>query len=132
MPRAKKISKEECTAWINDPRFNRIFQLPADPSRGRPEPFQVSYSDFGYHREDADGDDGEQEEKVLLFFGPLMSSRFWNTTKDDLAKRYKVRVVNVERPGIGRTDSVPSEKRLEIWRGEPAAAATAAAMPDYD
>jgi hypothetical protein len=118
--KAKALSAEEFTAFINDPRLNRTFQLPADPSRGRPEPFQVSYADFGFHREDAGhGDDNdEDEEQVLLFFGPLLSSRFFNAAKSSLAERYKVRIVNAERPGIGKTDSVPAERLLEVWRGE--------------
>lgn len=114
----KTLSQGEFDAFINDPRFNRTFQLPADPSHGRPEPFQVSYADFGFHREDAGDGDGDGEEQVLLFFGPLMSSRFFNAAKDELAKRYKVRIVNAERPGIGKTDSVPAERLLEVWRGE--------------
>ena len=66
------------------------------------------------------GKDGLEhgEEQVFLFFGPLLSSRLFNTAKDGLAKRYKVRIVNPERPGIGKTDSVPAEKLLEVWRGE--------------
>ena len=113
---AEILSPEDFTAYINDPRLNRTFQLPADPSRSRPKPLQVSYADIGFHREDAGDDDGE--EQVFLFFGPLMSSRLFNTAKDGLAKRYKVRIVNPERPGIGKTDSVPAEKLLEVWRGE--------------
>lgn len=113
----KRFSPEEFDAYISDPRFNRIFELPADPSRGRPKPFQVSYADFGFHREDNASDDAE-DEQVLLFFGPLVSSRLHNIAKDGLAKRYKVRIVSAERPGIGKTDSVPAEKLLEIWRGK--------------
>lgn len=110
------LSKEEFSVYINDPRFNLTFQPPADPSHGRLEPFQVSYADFGFHRDDASNDDSA--EQVLLFFGPLMSSRLFHTAKDEMAKRYKVRIVNVERPGIGRTDSVPADKLLKVWRGE--------------
>lgn len=115
-PKAKAISLDEFNAYVNDPRLNRTFQLPADPSRGRLQPFQVSYADFGFHREDGHDDDGE--ERVLLFFGPLMSSRLFNSVKDELAKQYKVRILTAERPGIGKTDDMPAEKLLEIWRGE--------------
>ncbi|EXJ65244.1 hypothetical protein A1O7_01585 [Cladophialophora yegresii CBS 114405] len=111
----KKLSPEEVTAYINDPCLNRTFHLPADPLRGRPKPFLVSYADFGFHREGALDDHGE--EQVLLFFGPLVSSRLHNAAKDGLAKSYKVRILNVERPGIGKTDSVPAERLLEVWRG---------------
>ncbi|KIW64358.1 hypothetical protein PV04_09300 [Phialophora macrospora] len=111
---AKKLSPEEFTVYIDDPRLSRTFQLPADPSRGRTKPFQVSYADYGFHRDDTGDDD--REEHVLLFFGPLMSSRLFNAAKDRLAKRYKVRIVNAERPGIGNTDDVPAEKLLEVWQ----------------
>jgi hypothetical protein len=112
----KKLSLEEFNVYIDDPRLSRTFELPADPSRGRPKPFQVSYADYGYHREDAGDDEGE--EHVLLFFGPLMSSRLFNAAKDKLAKRYKVRILNAERPGIGKTDDLPAERLLEVWWGE--------------
>ncbi|KAL9095904.1 MAG: hypothetical protein Q9165_001901 [Trypethelium subeluteriae] len=94
---AKSLSPEDFTAYISDSRFNRIFQLPADPSRGH-------------------AGDHTDEEQVLLFFGPLVSSRLFNTAKEELAKRYKIRIVNAERPGIGKTDSVPAERLLSVWR----------------
>lgn len=115
-PPAATLSQEEFAAFINDPRLNRVFQLPAELLHGHPGTFQISYADYGFHHEDG-GDNELGEEQVLLFFGPLLSSRLWNAAKDGLAKRYRVRLVNVERPGIGRTDSVPAERMLEVWRG---------------
>jgi hypothetical protein len=67
--KAATVSQEDFEAWISDERFNCLFQLPADPSHGRPHPLQVSYADYGYRNDTAKG-----EEHVLLFFGPLMSS----------------------------------------------------------
>jgi hypothetical protein len=67
--KAATVSQEDFEAWISDERFNRLFQLPADPSLGRPHSLQVSYADYGYRNDTAKG-----EEHVLLFFGPLMSS----------------------------------------------------------
>lgn len=109
------ISPEDLDNHISDARLNRTFQLPADPSRGRPRPLQISYADFGFVRED--GSDEGGEERVLLFFGALMSSRLFHAAKDGMAKRYKARIVTAERPGIGKTDSVPAEMRLQVWRG---------------
>jgi len=116
-PPPKAVSEEDFNTFINDPRLNRLFELPAELLHGLPQPFQISYADYGFHREA--GDDSEpEEEQVLLFFGPLLSSRLWNAAKDELAKRYRVRLVNVERPGIGKTTSVPAGRMLEVWRGK--------------
>lgn len=116
----KKLSQADFDAWINDPRFNRTFRLPADPAGGDGnKEINVSYADFGYHRDaDTVEDAVEDEEDVLLFFGPLMSSQFLSAAKDGMAKRHKVRVIHVARPGIGKSDAVPAEKRLEDCRGE--------------
>ncbi len=112
----KKLSKEEVNNYVNDPRFNRTFQLPADPSRGRPKALQISYADYGFHRSNDASNDSE--ENVLLFFGPLLSSRLHQIPKDELAKRYKIRIISIERPGIGKTDNVPAEQRIEVSRGK--------------
>ena len=97
----------EFNAYINDPRFNQTSQLSLNPSLGLPSPFQISYADFGYR-----GDD----EQILLYFGPLMSSRFNSIAKDELAKKYRVRIIYPERPGIGKTDFAPAERLLSVWR----------------
>ncbi|KYK59269.1 hypothetical protein DCS_00399 [Drechmeria coniospora] len=122
--------------YFADARFHQTFQLPADPSRGRHAPFAVKYADFGFHqrsgasqeqrveegKDDRDKNEGDKKEKmdeeenVLLFFGPLLATRMLHVTKDAMAKRHHVRIVNLDRPGIGGTDAVPADKLLETWR----------------
>ena len=101
--------------YINDPRFSRTFELPADPANGCPKPFKITYADYGYRNETH-----PEEEHVLLFFGPLLSSRFHHIAKDELAKKQKIRIINPDRPGIGGTDMVDVNERMNIWRGRPA------------
>ncbi|KAJ6443520.1 alpha/beta hydrolase fold family protein [Purpureocillium lavendulum] len=97
--------------FLRDPRFRRTFALPPDAARGRPETINVTYADYGYHDEQSPGD-----EEVFLFFAPLVGSRMWHVAKDDLAKRHKVRIVNLDRPGVGGTDEIPAERRMAVWR----------------
>jgi hypothetical protein len=98
--------------YVNDPRFSRTFELPADPARGRTEPFKVTYADYGYRNEAH-----PEEENVLLFFGSLLASRLIHIPKDELAKKHKIRIIDFDRPGVGGTDNVEVKDRMSIWRG---------------
>ncbi|KAM5356888.1 hypothetical protein ACJ41O_003534 [Fusarium nematophilum] len=96
--------------FLRDPRFNRQFTLPADPSENRPS-LKVKYADYGYRNES-----NPEEENVLLFCPPLMASRMLHVAKDGLAKRHRVRIVSLDRPGFGGADDVEVGKRLAICR----------------
>ncbi|KJZ70236.1 hypothetical protein HIM_10384 [Hirsutella minnesotensis 3608] len=96
--------------YIDDPRFNRTFQLPLDAGNGRASPFKVQYADYGYRNEAC-----PEEENVFLFFGPLMASRLIHIAKDDIAVRHKVRIINLDRPGIGGTDACTASERMSLW-----------------
>lgn len=98
---------------LDDPRFNQTFELPASPDDGRSSSFKVKYTDYGYRNEAQ-----PEEENVLLFFPPLMASRLLHVTKDELAKKHKIRIISLDRPGIGGTDPSPPDKRLGLWQGE--------------
>ncbi|GKT60643.1 interferon-induced GTP-binding protein Mx2 [Colletotrichum tofieldiae] len=94
--------------FLNDQRFHQTFTLPAGPNR--PDPFQVTYSDYGYR----DLENPEREH-VVLFCGPLMSSRYLHVAKDALAKEHRVRIINPDRPGFGGTTPVPLADRVRVW-----------------
>ncbi len=98
-------------AFLNDPRFNRTLTLPADPSTNRPHPFTIKYTDYGYHNPT-----DPSQERVLLFFSPLMGSRLLHICKDALARDHRIRIINPDRPGIGGTDAAPASDRLALWR----------------
>jgi hypothetical protein len=96
-----------------DERFSRVFAYPADPARGRPEALRISYADYGYRNTEH-----PQEEKVFLFFGPLLGSRMLFVAKDALAKEHRIRVISADRPGFGQTPDIEAEGRLIFWRGK--------------
>jgi hypothetical protein len=97
-------------AFLKDPRFSQTFQLPADPSDDHGT-LQVKYADYGYHSPTS-----PEDEHVLLFFAPLCASRIFHCAKDELAKKYRVRIVVMDRPGFGGTDAVKLEERPVLCR----------------
>ncbi|WYZ41799.1 hypothetical protein EsH8_V_000694 [Colletotrichum jinshuiense] len=94
--------------FLNDPRFHQTFTLPAGPNR--PHPFQVTYSDYGYRNVD-----DPSREHVMLLCGPLLGSRYLHIAKDELAKKYGVRIINPDRPGFGGTSEVGVQDRVRVW-----------------
>ncbi|OHE91976.1 hypothetical protein CORC01_12712 [Colletotrichum orchidophilum] len=94
--------------YLNDPRFHQSFTLAPGPDR--PDPFQVTYCDYGYRN----ADDPEREH-VLLFCGPLLGSRYLHVAKDALAKKHGVRIINPDRPGFGGTTHVDAPDRVRLW-----------------
>ncbi|KAK1828788.1 hypothetical protein QBC39DRAFT_264485 [Podospora conica] len=97
--------------FLGHPFFNRTFTLPPNPLTGRTAPFSVSYCDYGYHNP-AD----PSRERILLHFGPLMASRLLHVAKHFIAAHHHIRVIDIDRPGFGGTDSIPTAQRMAIWR----------------
>ncbi|KAI3331672.1 hypothetical protein HD806DRAFT_478014 [Xylariaceae sp. AK1471] len=89
--------------YLDDNRFHQRLSLP--PNASRPAEFTVTYADFG-HRND---------ERVLLFCGPLVGSRYLLTTKDKLAQQHGMRIISPDRPGFGGTTNVPPANRVRAW-----------------
>ncbi|KAH6953443.1 hypothetical protein DER45DRAFT_575881 [Fusarium avenaceum] len=108
MPNTPEVKNPE--TFLKDSRFSQTFRLPADPS-GDHGSLQVKYADYGYHNPT-----NPEDEHVLLFFAPLCASRIFHCAKDDLAKKYRVRIIIMDRPGFGGTDAVKLEKRAVLCR----------------
>lgn len=97
-------------AFLNEPRFNRTFEY--TPPGGTSGPLKIKYADYGYRNEAH-----PEQERIMLFSGPLMGSRLVIATKDALAIKNKIRIISADRPGMGGTDPVAPKDRLIIWRG---------------
>ncbi|KAJ9149528.1 Interferon-induced GTP-binding protein Mx2 [Coniochaeta hoffmannii] len=97
-------------AYLDDERFSQAYTIPLDATPGRSSPLTVSYSDYGYHHPD-----GPSHDNVVLICGPMLSCRFFHVAKDNLAKRYGLRIIYPDRPGMGRTTAVPLDQRVEAW-----------------
>lgn len=95
--------------YLADPRFNRSVELAGINGQ---QAFQITYADFGYRNEL-----NPDEERVLLFFGPMFASRFIHVAKDEMAKRHGIRIISIDRPAIGGTQAVEVGKRLDVTKG---------------
>lgn len=94
--------------FLSHRRFHKSFLLPPNPETGRDKPHHFSYSDFGDSNSNA----------VVFFCGGLMGARLSYASLDQLAKVHNVRIIHVDRPGIGGTDSIELKMRVQIWLGQ--------------
>ena len=94
-----------------DVRLHRSFILPANRSSGRDRPIRITYSDAGRDPEPADG----LHLPVVLWAGGMFGGRYQAYLWDEIAQDYGVRIIAVDRPGIGGTGAVPLEHRMATW-----------------
>ncbi|KAJ8110488.1 hypothetical protein OPT61_g6682 [Boeremia exigua] len=93
--------------FLCDIRFHKSYVLPPNVDAGRQSPYRVSYADYGDSNSNA----------VVLFCGALMGTRFCYSPLDQMAKAYNVRIIHPDRPGIGGSQPVDLEKRIQTWLG---------------
>jgi hypothetical protein len=80
--------------FLSDQRFHQSYVLPPNLKTGRDQAHRFSYADFGDPSSNA----------VVFFCGALMGTRFCYSPMDQLAKTYNVRIIHVDKPGIGGSD----------------------------
>ncbi|PSN70437.1 hypothetical protein BS50DRAFT_585862 [Corynespora cassiicola Philippines] len=91
--------------FICNQRFHRSYTLPPNPSTGRTTPHRFSYADFGDPNSDA----------VVLLCGGLMSTRLNYLDLDQQAKAHSVRILHPDRPGIGGSEAIARDERIDLW-----------------
>jgi hypothetical protein len=101
------VPATDVVEFLSDRRFHRSYVLPPAPETGRQNSHRFSYADFGDPHSNA----------VVLFCGGLMAARYCYSPLDQLAKKHNVRILQVDRPGIGGTEPIELEKRIQIWLG---------------
>jgi hypothetical protein len=102
------VPATDVVEFLSDRRFHRCYILPPSPETGRQNSHRFSYADFGDPHSNA----------VVLFCGGLMAARYCYSPLDQLAKKHNVRILQVDRPGIGGTEPIELEKRIQIWLGQ--------------
>ena len=101
-----------------DIRLHRSFLLAPSSSIGRDRSIRVTYSDVGYSAADEKKSTEiphDYEIPVLLWCGGQFGGRYFAFANDELAKRYKIRFLAIDRPGIGGTEGVPLNQRIATW-----------------
>jgi pimeloyl-ACP methyl ester carboxylesterase len=94
--------------FLCDWRFHQSYILPPNPEIGRHKSYRISYADYGDHKSNA----------VVMFCGALMGTRFSYAILDQLAYAHSVRIIHPDRPGIGGSDPIELEKRIQLWLGQ--------------
>ncbi|QPG97209.1 hypothetical protein C2857_005959 [Epichloe festucae Fl1] len=89
--------------------FHKIFVLPATADH---DALQVGYSDLG-RQPTATAD--QDEPPVVLFIPGMFASRFHGLYMDVVGKKIGVRVLTVDRPGMGQSTDVKPKQRVAIW-----------------
>lgn len=105
-PRERQRIEDLAIERVCDIRLHRSFVLPADVSKARPKPLRFSYSDVGSSDSDA---------PVLLWASGMFGGRFTGIELVDLANAHGIRLISIDRPGIGGSEAVPIIQRVSTW-----------------
>ncbi|KAB8664834.1 hypothetical protein FH972_026258 [Carpinus fangiana] len=89
--------------------LHRSFTLPASAAHTT---LRVSYSIAG---PSVSNDATSPSIPTLLFIGGMFGGRYMCSSLNHLATRIGVRVVAVDRPGLGGSTGVPTAQRLAVW-----------------
>ncbi|KAF7554440.1 hypothetical protein G7Z17_g2907 [Cylindrodendrum hubeiense] len=95
--------------YISDARFHRIFTLPATADH---DALTVSFADVGRAPEPSAA---APNPPTILFIPGMFSSRYLAIAMHAIAQKLGVRVLVVDRPGMGKSTDVPLPQRVPIW-----------------
>ncbi|KAH8775280.1 hypothetical protein F5883DRAFT_545616 [Diaporthe sp. PMI_573] len=95
--------------YVAQDRFHRRFVLPGTADHSE---LQVSYADVG--RTPEPSDNGTRHPTVLFIPG-MFASRYLSVSMHAIAEKLGVRVLIVDRPGMGHSTDVPLAQRVTTW-----------------
>ncbi|KKK24834.1 hypothetical protein P175DRAFT_0469158 [Aspergillus ochraceoroseus IBT 24754] len=107
------MSNQSCSphdfalTYISNARFHCRFTLPATSSR---ESLTVSYADVGVVPNPTN-----PTPPTILFMPGMFGSRFLGVFMHTVAEKLGVRVLVVDRPGMGHSTDVPLSQRVAVW-----------------
>ncbi|QGA14021.1 hypothetical protein EYB26_001673 [Talaromyces marneffei] len=107
MPSTTKNPRTIAAEYISQRHFHRRFILARTATHGE---LPVTYADIG-----ARPDSTAENVPTFLFMPGMFGSRYIGVYIHAIAKKLGVRVLSVDRPGMGGSASVPPESRVEIW-----------------
>lgn len=111
----------DAQTYLAHPRFHQTFTLPATAEHGA---LVFSYAEAGREgRRRERGENGEDVDKAdediptVLFIPGMFASRYVATwpAVHAVASRMGVRVLAVDRPGMGSSSAVPLAQRVPVW-----------------
>lgn len=110
------LTYPRATELACDIRLHRSFNLPPNQSIGRNHSIRVTYSDVGYSGPTGIPDHPDSKETpVLLWASGMFGGRYQAFANDEICKKYRVRFLAIDRPGIGGTGQVNIDQRIATW-----------------
>ncbi|KAL6892037.1 Alpha/Beta hydrolase protein [Trichoderma evansii] len=109
MAASTALARDQALSYISNPRFSQQFTLPATADSPA---LTVSYADVGFTPETpADS----RSTPTLLFIPGMFGSRYIGAILDPIARKFGVRVLVADRPGMGHSTEVPLSSRVSTW-----------------
>ncbi|KAK1244301.1 hypothetical protein MKX07_003100 [Trichoderma sp. CBMAI-0711] len=102
-------ARDQALNYISDPRFTQQFSLPASENQ---DAITVSYADVGFKPASPTA---SRTTPTVLFIPGMFGSRYIGAVLDRVARRYGVRVLVIDRPGMGFSTEVPLAQRIPTW-----------------
>ncbi|KGO75406.1 hypothetical protein PITC_080920 [Penicillium italicum] len=93
-------------SYIANSRFHRSFTIEPTSTHG---PLNVTYGDYGCEP------NKNGTTPTLLFLPGMLSTRYIGLCLHPIAEKWGVRVLVVDRPGMGNSTDVPLAQRVSTW-----------------
>ncbi|OAL38959.1 hypothetical protein AYO20_01710 [Fonsecaea nubica] len=105
-------ARDRAIEALCDIRQHRSFILPASAIPNGERDLRITYSDLGY---DPDSDeDADPDPCIVFFIGGLLGGRYTLCRSANIARRLKIRIISMDRPGLGGSTRVPVEQRVAV------------------
>ncbi|KAK7414058.1 hypothetical protein QQX98_007090 [Neonectria punicea] len=102
-------SEAAAARFVSHVRFHKSFTLPATTEH---EALNISYADAGLVPEPGNAN---AQPPTVLFIPGMFASRYLAVGIHTIAERLGVRVLVVDRPGMGKSTDVPLHQRVPVW-----------------
>ncbi|KAL7929317.1 Alpha/Beta hydrolase protein [Trichoderma chlorosporum] len=109
MASAEAPPRDQALSYFSNLRFNQEFIIPRTVDH---DAITVSYADVGFQPE---SQTASRSTPTVLFIPGMFGSRYIGAVLDPVARKFGVRVLVVDRPGMGRSTGVPLPQRLSTW-----------------
>ena len=100
-----------CMQYLADEKFHKSFMLPPSRITTRTTATRVTYCDVGCTHKS----DGSVNNAVVLFCGGMFAGRWLGSMLDGAASKYGVRLISLDRSGMGGTPSIELNYRMQTW-----------------
>ncbi|KAI5456895.1 hypothetical protein BGZ63DRAFT_395061 [Mariannaea sp. PMI_226] len=104
-----EVLSDEASKYVANARFHHTFTLPATNTH---DDLTFSFADLG--RAPTPGESTPNPPTVLFMPG-MYASRYLGVPMHAIADKLGVRVIIVDRPGMGKSTDVPLQQRVSIW-----------------